>query len=350
MSVNLIKPDVGTVADKGRLLQTLVRFYERLIELGKNLLPSQVPALKAWTMTSLSVMRQTLGDANGELGPRACMLLGGSSLMDGSQAFYYWNATDTRADNGTTVIQPAALSLSQPGRWNRVDLLLGFGAGRLLRAPQVLTAGTTITHPAGTKTIVVEVIGGGGGGGGAVNSAAANITLGAGGGSGAYAEKTFAASSLTSTYAIGTAGAAGANTGAAAGNGGSSTFTHGGVTVTAPGGNGAPANTGAGMAGVTGAGVALAGPGGAAAVATGGDLNEGGTDGGWGCRFSGTTGQSGGGAGIYGGGGGGRTTQGNGNAATGPGAGGAGGLSTNAGGAVTGGTGGTGLIIVREYS
>lgn len=331
------------------MLDVLVRFYERLVELGKTLLPSQVPALKAMTMANLAAMRQTVGDTNGEKGPRACLLVGGASPLDGSQAFYAWNATDARNDNGTTVIQPAGTQ-GQPGRWNRIDLLKGFGSGRLLRAPQVLTAGTTITHPAGTSTLIVEVIGGGGGGTGAVNSAAAQITLGAGGGSGAYARKTFAASSLSSTYAIGAAGAAGANTGAAAGNGGASSFTHGGATVTAPGGGGAPNDAAGGQAGISGITFAASSPGLGAAVATGGDFNGSGIDGGWGLRFLGTAGQAGGGGGLHGGGAPGRTTQGNGNAAAGPGGGGGGGMSINAGGAVVGGAGGAGAVIVWELS
>lgn len=227
----------------------------------------------------------------------------------------------------------------------------GVGSGRLLRAPQVLTSGTSISHPTGTATIFVRVLGAGGGSTGCANSAGGQITVGGGGASGAYAERTFVASSLTSTYTIGAGGTAGANTGAAAGTGGSTTFTHGGVTVTCPGGTGAPLNTTAGMAGASGATVGST-PGGApGAVSTNGDVNFGGSPGGIGLRFSGTAAQSGAGAGgPFGGAGIGRTTQGAGNAASGPGAGAGGGLSINAGGAVSGAAGGGGLIIVEELT
>lgn len=115
------------------------------------------------------------------------------------------------------------------GMWLETNWFKGAG---LLRAPQVLTSGTSITHPVGTRFIKIRGVGGGAGGGG---SAAVAYTGGGCGGAGTYAEKTFAASSLTSTYTIGAAGVGVAD--AEGTDGGDSTFTHGGVTVTAPGGN-----------------------------------------------------------------------------------------------------------------
>jgi hypothetical protein len=140
--------------------------------------------------------------------------------------------------------------------------------GRLLRAPQVLTGGTSITHPAGTRLIKVRGVGGGGAGGG--RSAAAG-SGGSPGGSGTYGERTFTANSPTSTYTIGAGGAG--SSGAAGGAGGASTFTHGATTLTLPGGLG-----GGFLAG--GTSVAAADESGAAADATNADFSIAGQSGG----------------------------------------------------------------------
>jgi hypothetical protein len=126
--------------------------------------------------------------------------------------------------------------------------------GRLLRAPQILTSGTTYTTPANCTAVYVECVGGGGGGGGC--PATAN-TAGPGGGGGGYAAKYFVVTASTAyTIAIGAAGTG--TSGAAGGNGGSTTFTVSAVTVTAAGGTGGVLGTvgplagGAGGAGTTG--------------------------------------------------------------------------------------------------
>ncbi len=218
-------------------------------------------------------------------------------------------------------------------------------SGRRLRAPQVLTSGTTITHPTGTATITVRLVGGGGGGGGVAAAGAGLISLGGGGGAGSYAEKTFTAASTTSTFAIGAAGTAGASGGGTGGAGGSTTFTHNAVTVTTNGGTGG-FNIGA-------ANTVLNAPGGnGGAVSTGGDVNGGGDPGGDGIRYSGSVANSGvGGSSPFGGGGSARAIQGAGvNAVANTGSGGAGALSINAGAAAAGGSGAAGIIIVEEYS
>lgn len=98
-------------------------------------------------------------------------------------------------------------------------------SGRLLRAPQTLTTGTSYTTPSGCNAIYVELVGGGAGG-----ASALSTRSGAGGGGGAYAAKYFTVSPSTAyVYAIGAGGGAGFN-------GGNTTFTVGGTTVTAGGG------------------------------------------------------------------------------------------------------------------
>lgn len=219
--------------------------------------------------------------------------------------------------------------------------------GRLLRAPQILTSGTaaTINHPANTRLIRIRGVGGGGAGGGTDAAAGA---LGAQGGSGTYAEKVFTASGLTSTYTVGAAGAG--VSGAAGGNGSSSTFTHGATTVTAPGGNGggvavggatvATATGGAGNGAATNADFEIQGQRGGSAVRPVAATTPvfhvgpgGGTRYGLGAPAGATSGTSVAAA-----------------AATGYGSGGGGRLNGTSVTAAAGGAGGGGLWIVEEYS
>lgn len=219
----------------------------------------------------------------------------------------------------------------------------GVGPGRLIRKPQVLTAGTTYNPPAGCNAIRVRLLAGGGGGGG-TTSVAVSAAVGAGGASGGYAEKYYANPPAACTYAIGAGGTAGAATGGTGGTGGNTTFTDGTTLVTANGGLG-----GTGEAGGTVAAAVLGGA--APAVSTNGDLNGTGAPGQQGNRITGLVGGSGAGASSpFGGGGNGLIAQGAGNAATGFGSGGGGGCTLNGGAAVTGGAGSPGAIIVEEYT
>ena len=189
-------------------------------------------------------------------------------------------------------------------------------AGQLLRAPQVLTSGTTYTAPANCTSIYVEAIGGGGGGGGTYNPGA-----GAGGGASGYCAKYFTVVAAVSyTYAIGAGGAANSA-------GGSTTFTVGGTTITA----------GGGARGLTES------DGGAGGTCTNGDMNIAGGGGGSG-SFSVPSGA--GGNSFFGGGAPGRL-DGVGFAGT-SGGGGSGGSSSSI--SRTGGAGGAGLIRIWEFS
>lgn len=108
-----------------------------------------------------------------------------------------------------------------------------------------LTSGT-YTPTAGVKFAIVEMVGGGGGGGGALAGSAANVGSGSGGGAGGYIKAILTASQIGTSQAvtIGAAGAAGANTGAIAGTGGSTTF---GALLTASGGLGGDGFAGGGF-------------------------------------------------------------------------------------------------------
>ena len=149
--------------------------------------------------------------------------------------------------------------------------------GTLLRAPQVLTSGTSYTTPAGCNSIYVEVVGGGASGG---TGNSGNIAGAGGGGSGAQSLKYFTVSPSTAyTYAIGAAGAAKGTTGNG-NNGGNTTFTVGGTTITAGGGSGGTGNN-TGNSGVL--------SGGSGGTATNGDINNSGQIGGYGLAFTPST-------------------------------------------------------------
>jgi hypothetical protein len=150
-------------------------------------------------------------------------------------------------------------------------------SGTLIRAPQVLTSGTSYTTPAGCNSIYVEVVGGGASGG---SGSSGNIAGAGGGGSGAQSLKYFTVSPSTAyTYAIGAAGAARSTTGNG-NNGGNTTFTVGGTTITAGGGSGGTGNN-TGNAGVL--------SGGNGGTATNGDINNSGQIGGYGLAFTPST-------------------------------------------------------------
>jgi hypothetical protein len=133
-------------------------------------------------------------------------------------------------------------------------------SGTLIRAPQILTSGTSYTTPAGCNSIYVEVVGGGGGGG--------YGTAGTGGaGGGGYAAKYFTVAPSTAyTYAVGAGGIKGGTGGppSAGGTGGNSTFTVGGTTITGSGGVGGSFYSGGSTVSIGGA---LGG------AATNGDVN-----------------------------------------------------------------------------
>lgn len=218
----------------------------------------------------------------------------------------------------------------------------GVGAGRLLRAPQiVLATNAAFAHPTGTNTIVVEGVGGGGGGGGAAAVAGA---VGSGGNSGNWGRKTFTSVNGTSNITVGAAGTTGS--GAAGGNGGNSSFVHNGVTLTLPGGIGGTILAGA-------ATIASAVINAANAGSTGADIDTVGQRGTPGQRSAAvatsTVGGDGGSSPLGSGGKSQPFLAGAGQAASGRGAGGSGG-GAPAGAAVAGGAATAGAFIIWEYS
>jgi hypothetical protein len=267
-------------------------------------------------------------------------------------------ANNILVGNGTSAVSFIApgtsgnIVVSDGTNWTSAAPTVASTSGRLVRAPQVLTANGTYTTPATATTIYVEAVGAGGGGGGAdVSNSTTQSSAAGGGGSGAYAAKYFSvAPNTTYTYAIGLSGTAGTSSGGDGGNGGNTTFTVNAVTVTAGGGIGGY--------GVASTQAGSLNPGGLGGTASSGDINISGNPGGFG--FS-TANESNllaglGGASFFGGAGRGTSTIGNnasGTSVTGSvgttGSGG-GGAATNSSTGAAGYAGGNGIIRIWEFT
>ena len=278
----------------------------------------------------------------------------GASLADpNANAVLGWNDTA-----GAMIFFTAGTGITINATSNTISSTVST-SGALIRAPQILTTGTSYTTPAGCNSIYVEAIGAGGGGGGSDTFATNAASSGGGGGSGAYAAKYFTVSPSTSyAYAIGASGIAGTNTGGDGGSGGNTTFTVVATTITAGGGAGGLASQP-----TTNYRFDIE-SGGAGGTATNGDINvpgSAGTVGGFDITSSsssfdsvnaGTGGN--GGSSFFGGGGAGGVRTGNtgstagSNGSSGGGGGGSVTITTTTGAA--GGAGGAGLIRVWEYT
>lgn len=204
-----------------------------------------------------------------------------------------------------------------------------------------LTSSGTYTPSAGTKSVVLFMVGAGGGGGG-VAGTNSRTGVGGGGGAGGLLIAKISGVSGSYNYTVGSGGSGGSTSGGTGQNGGNTTFINGSTTYTAYGGSGGngqvASNTIAPVAGGDGGN-----------QSTNGIMNSGGDSGGVGLRSSSSSGFSGkGGRSRYGSGGVGHVSAGAGDNATGYGAGGGGAMSTNAT-DYTGGNGTGGLILVYEY-
>lgn len=274
-----------------------------------------------------------LGIAGANYGTSGQVLTSGGSSASPSWTSLGTAATLNVGTSANNVVQLDGTAKLPAVDGSQLTNLPATASGRLLRAPQILTSGTSYTTPANCTSIYVELVGGGGGGGGG------NISASGGGGGGAYAAKYFTVTASTAyTYAIG-AGAT-ANSGA----GGNTTFTVGATTVTAGGGGGG---------GTSGSTPPTSAAGGGGGTATNGDINVSGgsgnrgfSDASYATVFTGSGGVSGLGFGA-----GGQSSHASSNAtlngsnASGYGGGGGGGQGTG-----TGGDGTSGVIRVWEYA
>ncbi|CNH95415.1 hypothetical protein [Yersinia intermedia] len=149
-----------------------------------------------------------------------------------------WSANDIAANMMTAgtldLLSQKALSLqiannlsdlaSPQTALTNLDLINSDGSvGRLVNI-QNFTSSGTYTPTAGTKFIIVKVIGGGGGGGASLNTNSNQVSMGGGAGAGGTAISKLLISSITSTVSviIGAAGLAGTVSAIATSGGGSS--------------------------------------------------------------------------------------------------------------------------------
>lgn len=215
----------------------------------------------------------------------------------------------------------------------------GVSSGAVLSDVKVFTSSGTWTKPTGLYAVLVKVVGGGGAGGGA-QATASEYSTGSGGGGGGYSEKHILAASLGATETV-TIGAGGtANSGAAGGDGGTTSF---GAHLQATGGTGGLTLT-KGSTAALGAGVA-------GGIGSGGDVNAAGNPSGPCSRGSGNTQSSAGGGSALGGGGLGIAVGSNpGNDGRAYGGGGGGACNAISQSARSGGAGAAGVVIVYEFT
>ena len=186
-----------------------------------------------------------------------------------------WHIVAVFKPYGTSAGQAVALDSS--GKLPAIDgsQLTGISAsGRLLRAPQILTSGTSYTTLVNCNSVYLELIGGGGGGGGYNSNSGASS--GGGGGGGYCATFVSVTPSTPYTIAIGAGGSGTgpSSSGTTGGTGGTTSTTIGGITYSASGGNGGPAGGNAGGTGGTGANGFAIGAGGTGTARTGTGVSD----------------------------------------------------------------------------
>lgn len=249
------------------------------------------------------------------------------------------NAAEARATLGATSVGDA-LFIAADMEAARAAL----GAYSLLAVQRFATPGSsTYTPTAGTRAVLVELVGGGGAGGGGAATGASTYSAGGGGGAGGFASSFLTSDFSGANVTVGAGGAAVSGSGVG-GSGGNSSF---GASLSATGGTGGPGGSAIAVSAVSDIQTALGGAGG---VGSGGNIaNSAGASGGHAFYLTrpmgGTGGQS-----RFGGGAAGRVNLAiAGNAGVSPGSGGGGvGLPTSDS-ARPGGAGAAGLVVVYEF-
>lgn len=115
--MSLLKPSGGD--DARRTFAVLMGFYDAIVELFSQRPSSTVPTLKSITSPTHAEARQHVGDYAGNAGPRAMIVCGKDTPIDGYQGIFVWDATSILDDDGFNTLQPNAVGLGRPGRWRR---------------------------------------------------------------------------------------------------------------------------------------------------------------------------------------------------------------------------------------
>lgn len=106
----LKRPLLGTLDDKGALLEVLTGFYEELVDRRRD------PGPSVGAVSSHAELRRTTGNASGL---RVVIVTGRTSPLDGGEGAYVWDPTSAAADNDTTVIAVGGVAR---GRWRKASL------------------------------------------------------------------------------------------------------------------------------------------------------------------------------------------------------------------------------------
>lgn len=110
------RPTPDIIRNPVKLLALLNEAYEDIAELRAARLPGTVPGLKAITANTHAELRKHVGDDNGELGPRVCLVAGRASALDGGEGAFVWDSRSTLTDDDTNTIQPMGVKV---GRWRK---------------------------------------------------------------------------------------------------------------------------------------------------------------------------------------------------------------------------------------
>lgn len=163
-----------------------------------------------------------------------------AGLATGANKLPYFTGNDTAAQTDLTSVGRDII-----GKNTIADILtyLGLGdasgyVGRLLNVQTFYTSGT-YTPTAGTKKVIVEMVGGGGGGAGARAAGPGQVAVGGAGGAGSYAKGQFTSGFSGVQVTVGSKGLGGTVSGPYASDGGASSF--GSLMTAAGGSSGKPA-------------------------------------------------------------------------------------------------------------
>lgn len=115
--MSLGRPTIGAIQTPAGLLNCLDGLFEAVIDLLRDIPAKRIPALKAITLETHAAARAQVGDVNGEAGPRACIVAGRTTAMDGGQGVFVWDPNSTLADDDTNTLQVPGAS---PGRWRKI--------------------------------------------------------------------------------------------------------------------------------------------------------------------------------------------------------------------------------------
>ena len=114
VNTGLRAPTPEALADPSLLLRLLRDYYDAIKTASGAVHPSRIPQLKSMALPNYQELRATLGDAQGNAGPRAVIVAGRTLPLDGGEGVFAWSPDSTALDDDDTVIQVPGVGV---GRW-----------------------------------------------------------------------------------------------------------------------------------------------------------------------------------------------------------------------------------------